>query len=88
MSRNYAEGIKKYKQLMDKGVNLVFLKEGYINTEVIDRSLAQVKIDVKGYNIIERSSNFIKGILMIQIEKQIEIAFDQAEKEVMAVAQV
>lgn len=86
MSRNSAEGIKEYKQMMDKGVNLVFLKEGYINSEVIERSISQAqgfKVKAMGEKIIDRSNDFIKDILMIQIENQIEIAFDQAEKEVM-----
>lgn len=30
MSRNADEGIKTYFELMDKGVSLVFIKEGYI----------------------------------------------------------
>ena len=31
MSRNADEGVQMYQELYNKGVNLVFLKEGYIN---------------------------------------------------------
>lgn len=35
MSRNADERIQLYLKLFDKDVNLVFLKEDYINTEVL-----------------------------------------------------
>jgi len=34
MSRNAEEGEKEYFELLEKGVQLIFLKEPYINTEV------------------------------------------------------
>ena len=34
MSRNSSEGIEEYLKLMSKGINLIFLKEPYINTSV------------------------------------------------------
>ena len=33
MSRNASEGFQVYKELFDKGVNLVFLKESTLNSE-------------------------------------------------------
>ena len=39
MSRNAEEGIKLYQELYNKGVNLVFLKEGYINTDTYKSAL-------------------------------------------------
>ena len=39
MSRNADEGIKLYFELYNKGVNLVFLKENYINTETYKSTL-------------------------------------------------
>lgn len=39
MSRNADDGIQMYMDLFDKGINLVFLKEGYINTDVYKSSI-------------------------------------------------
>ena len=38
MSRNADEGIELYFEFYDKGINLVFLKERYIDTEIYERS--------------------------------------------------
>ena len=54
MSRNTDEGITLYEQLFYKGIELVFLRESYINTATYKEAL----------------------------QKQIELAFEQAEKEV------
>ncbi len=45
MSRNAEEGIKEYIDLMSQGINLVFLKEPYINIELYREQL-------KGYENI------------------------------------
>lgn len=39
MSRNSEEGCNLYEDLFNKGINLIFLKEGYINTEVYRKAL-------------------------------------------------
>ena len=39
MSRNAEEGVKTYMELFDLGVNLVFLKEPHINTDVYNKAL-------------------------------------------------
>lgn len=81
MSRNAEEGIKIYKELFDKDVNLVFLKEPHINTDTYKRAL-QSQIQLTGGNV----DYILKGInqyLMALAEEQIKIAFDQAEKEVL-----
>jgi DNA invertase Pin-like site-specific DNA recombinase len=82
MSRNSDEGIKEYFELMEKGVILEFLKEPYINTEIFQEQL-------KGYNNIYTDENDLKPLfdgiketLKRLAEKQIKIAFEQAEKEV------
>lgn len=41
MSRNATEGVELYMDLFNKGVNLVFLKESYINTEVYKSTIEQ-----------------------------------------------
>ena len=44
MSRNAEEGFKVYEDLYNKGINLVFLKERHIDTEVF-RTAGQNRID-------------------------------------------
>lgn len=81
MSRNAEDGIKIYKELFDKDVNLVFLKEPHINTDTYKRAL-QSQIQLTGSNV----DYILKGInqyLMALAEEQIKIAFNQAEKEVL-----
>ena len=38
MSRNAAEGVAEYMELYKAGINIVFLKEPYINTDVYKNS--------------------------------------------------
>ena len=47
MSRNAEEGIKTYFELFDRGVELVFLKEAYINTATYADNLKD-KIELTG----------------------------------------
>lgn len=81
MSRNADEGIKIYFDLYDKGVNLVFLKEPHINTEIYRESQNQ-SIRMTGNEIADCYIEATNKVLMILAKKQIELAFDQAEKEV------
>ena len=39
MSRDAGEGFKLYKELFEKGINLVFLKEKHINTDTYKKAL-------------------------------------------------
>lgn len=82
MSRNAAEGCKLYKELFNKGINLIFLKEPYINTDVY-KSMLERKVDFNTNNnkIMELSKEYINNILDVIAEQQIIIAFEQAEKE-------
>lgn len=81
MSRNAEEGIQTYFELYEKGVNLVFLKEGYINTDIYNTAIQQ-SITVTGNEIadiyIEATNKVIKLLAIQQIKK----AFEQAQKEV------
>ena len=66
--------------MFDKGVELVFLKEQHINTETYKSALTN-NIKLTGTDVDE----ILKGVntyLMKLAEKQIKIAFEQAEKEV------
>lgn len=88
MSRNAEEGISDYMQLLDKDVNLVFLKEPYINTEVYQEQL-KANDNIKADDI-DLNDTILKGVreyLKRLATKQIRIAFDQAEKEVQDLRQ-
>ena len=47
MTRNSYEGFKLYEELYNKGINLVFLKEPYINTDTYRKILQDKKISLK-----------------------------------------
>lgn len=81
MSRNADEGIAEYMELYNKGITLVFLKESYINTEVYRQTLSN-NIQLVGNEIADIYINATNKVLQILAEKQIRIAFEQAEKEV------
>lgn len=80
MSRTANEGFELYQTLYNTGVNLVFLKEPYIDTDTYKQALSN-QLQMTGTEV----DVILKGIneyLMILAKKQIEIAFEQAEKEV------
>lgn len=80
MSRNADEGIRMYFELYQRGIELVFLKEPYIDTTVYSQNSSR-KIELIGADedVIFQGINqyFVK-----LAERQIRIAFEQAEKEV------
>ena len=88
MSRNKEEGCSLYEDLFNTGVNLVFLKEPHINTEVYKRALEnQIKIRLETGN--KATDDLINSIIdalnkfTIELAKeQIRIAFDKAQAEV------
>jgi DNA invertase Pin-like site-specific DNA recombinase len=88
MSRNTTEAIELYEDLFNKGVNLEFLKEPHINTDVYKTAL-QNQIEINATTGNEATDKFIDGIIKalnsytIDLAKeQIKLAFAQAEKEV------
>lgn len=88
MSRNAEEGISDYMQLLERDINLVFLKEPYINTEVYQEQL-RANDNIKTDDI-DLNDTILKGVreyLKRLATKQIRIAFDQAEKEVQDLRQ-
>lgn len=85
MSRNADEGIETYFKLVDKGVNLIFLKERYIDTDTYKNEI-QDRIELTGTDedeIFKGINNYFRKLA----KKQIRIAFNQAEKEVMDLRQ-
>lgn len=88
MSRNASEGFKLYQELFNKGINLVFLKEAYINTETYKQQLAiNDNIQVADIDLNDTIMKGIRAYLLRLAEKQIQIAFNQAEKEVLDLQQ-
>lgn len=88
MSRNAEDGFKLYQDLFAKGVELVFLKERYIDTATLKSAMdKEIKIaietgDKDTDSMISGIINEVNKYMMRLAEKQIKIAFDQAEKEV------
>ena len=89
MSRNSKEGCELYEELFNRNVTLIFLKEPHINSDVYKQALQnQIKLD---FNVgDEATDEFMNSIiealnkLIIALaKKQIEKAFEQAEKEVV-----
>ena len=77
-----------YEELFTKGVNLVFLKEPHINTDTYRKAIesklqiafnsGDMATDELMRSIIEALNKYIMRLA----RKQIQLAFDQAEKEV------
>lgn len=88
MSRNAIEGIQEYFSFFEKGINLIFLKEQYINTALYQEQLKlnqNLSVDDKDLN-----DTIMKGVreyLIKLAEKQIIIAFNQSEKELQDLRQ-
>ncbi|MGL4864698.1 MAG: recombinase family protein [Cetobacterium sp.] len=88
MSRSADEGVKEYMELLDKGVNLIFLKEQYINTEVYQEQLkANENLQIEDADINETIMRGIREYLKRLATRQIRIAFEQSEKEVQDLRQ-
>lgn len=80
ISRNADDGSATYRELFERGVELVFLKEHYIDTATYKNAL-QGKIELTGTDIDLILEGINKYLLRLA-EDQIRLAFEQAEKEV------
>lgn len=81
MSRDADEGIKLYMEWFDREINLVFLKESYINTDVYRTSIQQT-IEATGNEIADIYIEATNKVIKLLVEQQIRKAFEQSEKEV------
>ena len=81
MSRDADEGFRVYEELYNLGVNLIFLKEPFLNTSVYKESQKDT-IGMTGDEIADCYIEATNKVLMILAKRQIKTAFDQAEKEV------
>lgn len=80
MARNTEEGLETYFELFDRGVNLIFLKEPYVNTDIYKTNM-QDKIELTNTDedeIFKGINNYFRKLA----KNQIRIAFEQAQKEV------
>ncbi len=85
MSRNAEDGFNEYRDMYQRGIRLVFLKEAYINTDTFKKALtAQVPMTGSSVDIILTAVN---EYLMVLAQEQIRLAFSQAEKEVLDLRQ-
>lgn len=80
MSRNADEGFKIYKELYNKGIELIFIKEPHINTTTYKEAIAG-GVAMTG-TIVDSILEGINKYLLALAEQQIKLAFEQSEKEV------
>lgn len=81
MSRNAEEGMHDYEMLYEMGVNLIFLKEPHIDTNVY-RATLETRINEVGNEIADEYIKATNRVLMILARNQVKIAFETAQKEV------
>lgn len=86
MSRNAKEGVELYMELFEKGINLVFLKEPYVNTENYKQAL-NGGVKLVGNDIADIYIEATNKMLKLLAARQIELAFEQSEKEIMDLRQ-
>ena len=85
MSRNADEGFEIYQELYEKGISLVFLKEPHINTDTY-KSAVEKKLPTTGSSV-DLILEGINSYLLELAKEQIQIAFEQSEKEVVDLRQ-
>ncbi|WP_027438683.1 recombinase family protein [Lachnospira multipara] len=80
MSRDADQGFELYEKLYNRNINLIFLKESYINTDVYKKALTN-KVDLVG-DKVDLILDGINKYLLEVAKEQIKYAFEQSEKEV------
>ena len=81
MSRSATEGYELYETLYTLGINLVFIKEPYINTDVY-REACNRKIALTGEEITDVMIDAMNQVMLILARKQIQLAFSSAQAEI------
>ena len=87
MSRNAEEGFALYQSLLQRDVELVFLKEPHINTstyrDAAEKQISAVQTgDDATDELLAAITAGINKYMLRLAERQIQLAFDQAQKEV------
>ena len=80
MSRDADQGFELYEKLYNQNINLIFLKESYINTDVYKKALTN-RVDLVG-DKVDLILDGINKYLLEVAKEQIKYAFEQSEKEV------
>ena len=81
MCRNAEEGIAIYFDLYDKGINLVFLEEHYLDTDTYNSALSDSD------KTTDDNFCYINTILKQLIAKQIRLTFEQSKNESIKIRQ-
>lgn len=88
MSRTATEGFLLYKDLFQKGINLIFLKEPHINTATYKNAIEnQINITLESGDdamdeLMGSVVDALNRYILTLAERQIRLAFEQSEKEV------
>lgn len=86
MSRNAVEGFKDYIMLLEKGVELKFIKEPQINTEVY-KAAQKKQLDMVGNDVADPIIEGVNKAILVLAEKQFKTAFERAEQERLLLSQ-
>ena len=79
MSRNAAEGYQIYRDLYERGINLIFLKERALDTDNFRKTQ---QLSMTGHEITDVFLEACNKVLWLLAESQIKSAFEAAETEV------
>ncbi len=88
MSRNAAEGFALYKELFERNIRLIFLKERHIDTEAYRDALNGIVSqsfssgDEAADELVNAIMAAVNRFMMNKVEQDIYKAFEQSEKEV------
>lgn len=85
-SRDASQGFALYEDLFNKGIQIEFLKEPYINTSNYKKAL-DIQLPTADRGALVPLFEGIKASLMLLAKEQFKQAFDQAEKEVQDLRQ-
>ena len=79
LSRNAEEGMAVYEELCAMGVNLVFIQQHHLDTDIYKSAVRQIPLtDTPVDSILEGVNKY----LMYLVKEQIRLAFAQGEEEV------
>jgi len=81
MSRDADEGFAEYERLYNINVNLVFLRQPHINSDVYRTALSNT-IEMTGIEIADIFLTATNKLLLLLANNQIKLAFEQSELEI------
>ena len=88
MARTADEGVSVYRECLNNGIELIFLKEHHIDTAVFRKAKEQAKIptvtveDKATDKLINGIIESVNCFMMELVDQQMKVAFQEAEKEV------